>query len=85
MPGPCFSTSMHMHGGASGGPVFDQASGRVCGINSTSFSGATNVSFVSMIEGLLDIDIEGVVLDAEKGPDQVKLAHLVDLGYVHRE
>jgi hypothetical protein len=81
MPGPCFLTSMHLHGGASGGPVFD-GSGRVCGINSTSFDGAPNVSFVSMIGGLLDIDIDHAVIDDAKGPERVRLARLIDLGHI---
>jgi Trypsin-like peptidase domain len=84
MPGPCFLTSIHLHGGASGGPVFDQF-GRVCGINSTSFDGAPDVSFVSMIGGLLEIDIDHAVLDTEKGPERVRLARLIDLGHVPME
>jgi hypothetical protein len=84
MPGPCFQTSMHLHEGASGGPVFENDTGRVCGINSTSFSEATNVSFVSMIRGLLDIDIDiaGVVLDPDQGEQTVKLCCLVELGHI---
>jgi hypothetical protein len=85
MPGPCYQTSMHLHGGASGGPVFDSRTGRVCGINSTSFADATDVSFISMINGLLEIDICGVVLDASKGEETVKLSTLIALGYVPYE
>lgn len=85
MPGPCFLTSLHLHGGASGGPVFEAQSGRVCGINSTSFDGATNVSYVSMIHGLFDLDIDGVVLDELKGATQVRLSHLIELGHVRVE
>jgi hypothetical protein len=82
MPGPCFQTSMHLHGGASGGPVFEHDTGRVCGINSTSFSSATDVSFVSMIRGLLDIDIAGAVINPEQGEQTVKLCCLVERGYI---
>ncbi|MDP9153700.1 MAG: serine protease [Pseudomonadota bacterium] len=85
MPGPCFQTSMHLHGGASGGPVFEPDTGRVCGINSTSFSDATDVSFVSMIGGLLDIDIDGVALNAGEKEQSVKVSHLVALGLIPLE
>lgn len=47
MPGPCFQTSMHVHGGASGGPVFDEH-GRVFGICCTGWEGQP-LSFVSRI------------------------------------
>lgn len=85
LPGPCYQTTMHLHGGASGGPVFDSQTGRVCGINCTSLSGATDVSFVSMIHKLLEIDIEGVVLDARRGEETVRLSQLVALGHVRFE
>lgn len=85
MPGPCYQTSMHLHGGASGGPVFDSNTGRVCGINSTSFASATDISFVSMIHKILEIDIEGVVLSAESGEATVRLAKLISLGHVPYE
>ncbi|MBB5464147.1 hypothetical protein OKW30_006733 [Paraburkholderia sp. Clong3] len=85
MPGPCFRTSMHMHGGASGGPVFDLRSGRVCGINSTAFPDSPDVSFVSMVSPLLQLDIEGVTFDASTPPQTVKLARLVELGIVPYE
>jgi hypothetical protein len=85
MPGPCYQTSMHLHGGASGGPVFDSKTGRVCGINSTSFASATDVSFVSMIQKLLEIDIDGVVLRPERGEETVRLSKLVSLGHVPYE
>ncbi|MFT4506514.1 S1 family peptidase [Caballeronia sp. 15711] len=85
MPGPCFQTSMHLHGGASGGPVFEPDTGRVCGINSTSFSDATDVSFVSMIGGLLDIDVDGVVLNTGEKEQSVALSRLAALGLIPLE
>jgi hypothetical protein len=58
LPGPCYRTSIFMHGGASGGPVVDQR-GRVFGINSTGFHGM-DVSYVSRINELfpLSLDVE---------------------------
>jgi Trypsin-like peptidase domain len=57
LPYPCYRTSFSMHGGASGGPVFD-SSGRVFGINSKSYEtedGNPNISFVSRITDILCI------------------------------
>lgn len=47
-PAPCYRTSIHVHGGASGGPVF-RPDGDVFGINSTGIDG-TDVSFVSRVD-----------------------------------
>jgi hypothetical protein len=47
VPGPCYQTSMIIHGGASGGPVFDE-DGCVFAINSTGW-GTEPLSFVSSI------------------------------------
>lgn len=50
MPGPCFQTSILMHGGSSGGPVFDEH-GRVFGICSTGWDDLP-LSFVSRISAI---------------------------------
>jgi hypothetical protein len=42
LPGPCWRTSMTIHGGASGGPVFDER-GRVFAINSTGFGYVSSI------------------------------------------
>ncbi|GAB2871812.1 hypothetical protein GCM10027093_04310 [Paraburkholderia jirisanensis] len=62
MPFPCFRTSIHLHGGASGGPVFNPATGVVFGVNSSSFAGYTNVSFVAKIAPVLDLSVPGMLL-----------------------
>jgi hypothetical protein len=62
MPFPCFRTSIHLHGGASGGPVFSPATGLVFGVNSSSFSGFTDLSFVTKIGPVLDIPVPGMLL-----------------------
>jgi S1-C subfamily serine protease len=59
MPGPCYETSMVIHGGASGAPVFDRR-GLVIGINSTGFD-ETDVSFVSTVHPLFDIRVSEFV------------------------
>jgi hypothetical protein len=49
---PCMRTSIHLHGGASGGPVVDIATGTVVGVNTSSFSGATDESYVALISSM---------------------------------
>jgi hypothetical protein len=63
MPFPCFRTSIHLHGGASGGPVFDPATGVVFGVNSSSFAGFTDVSFVAKIGPVLDLPVPGMLVE----------------------
>lgn len=57
---PCMRTSIHLHGGASGGPVINVATGTVVGVNTSSFSGATNESYVALIHPILDMPIHNV-------------------------
>lgn len=56
LPGPCYRTSILLHGGASGGPVVDQR-GRVFGISSTGFHGM-DLSYVSRINELLPLSLD---------------------------
>ncbi len=58
---PCFQTSMHIHGGASGGPVFD-SSGRVIGINTSSLSPDTDISYITKIQAALALSVDNVIL-----------------------
>lgn len=58
---PCFQTSMHIHGGASGGPVFDPT-GSVFGINTLSLEPQTDVSYVTKIEAALAIVVNDVIV-----------------------
>lgn len=60
---PCYQTSMHLHGGASGGPVFDMSTGKAFAVNSSSFGSFTDVSFVHTISAALDMIIGYVVDD----------------------
>ncbi|NOH82102.1 trypsin-like peptidase domain-containing protein [Vibrio sp. RE86] len=60
---PCYQTSMHLRGGASGGPVFDMSTGKAFAVNSSSFGSFTDVSFVHTISAALDITIGYVVDD----------------------
>jgi hypothetical protein len=53
---PCFQTSMHIHGGASGGPVFD-STGTVFGINTLSMEPQTDISYVTKVRDAFDLPI----------------------------
>ncbi len=76
LPGPCFQTSMVIHGGASGGPVVGP-DGRAFGINSTGFEDDF-VSFVSPISEILDLAIPGIVLPGESHARDVTVRELSD-------
>ena len=80
LPGPCFRTSMVIHGGASGGPVVD-GSGAVFAVNSTGFDD-DEVSYVSCISSVLDLEITGIQLPGDGSPRSTTLRELVDRGFV---
>lgn len=80
MPGACWRTSIVIHGGASGRPVFGRE-GRVFGINSTGYD-ETPLSFVSRVIELLDVELGQVQLsDAEK-PQAVSLRKLAEIKHI---
>lgn len=82
MPGPCAQTSMYIHGGASGGPVFD-AAGLVFGVNSTGFEN-DDISFVTPIytmENLLLLDI----MTPKNSSGQVRVRELIDNSFISYE
>ena len=74
LPFPCYRTSIAIHGGASGGPVFDQ-NGNVFGVNCCSFDGMPDVSFVTrIVEGLgLNVTADHIVFP---DPSRTTLADL---------
>lgn len=68
LPFPCYRTSMWLHGGASGGPVVD-SHGRVFAINSASFGGAPDISFVSRVIDVLGLTFPEVSIgDSSPAP-----------------
>lgn len=82
---PCFRVNARFDGGMSGGPVFDQTTGRICGIISTNMPpsgpGEEHVSYVTTLWPLL-----GVPLDYDwpgKTMPVYPLMDLVDAGGIH--
>lgn len=82
LPGPCFRTSMVIHGGASGGPVMD-ARGTVFAVNSTGYEDE-DLSYISCISEVLDLEISGVVLPGSTAPRSTSLRELASHGFVLR-
>lgn len=80
LPGPCFRTSIVIHGGASGGPVVD-ANGTVFAVNSTGFED-DDLSYVSCISQVLDLAITGVALPGDPAPRTTTVRELRDRGFV---
>ncbi|TYL89969.1 trypsin-like peptidase domain-containing protein [Bradyrhizobium rifense] len=58
---PYYLTNIHLHGGSSGGPVFNE-SGHVFGVASCSYDGAEDVAFVTPIDPIFDIEVQNVDL-----------------------
>jgi hypothetical protein len=61
LPGPCYQTSIHIHAGASGGPVFGPH-GLAFGINSTGIDG-TDISYVSRMSEVLHLRVDDVLVN----------------------
>jgi len=80
LPGPCFRTSIVVHGGASGGPVVD-ANGAVFAVNSTGFEDDA-LSYVSCISQVLDLSITDVSFPGDSAPRTVTVRELRDRGFV---
>ena len=80
LPSPCYRTSIAIHSGASGGPVFD-GNGVVCGVNSTGFSGSNDISFVSRIVDILELNVTEVCVPGHQG-NSFTVAKLAELGHV---
>ncbi|WP_441258972.1 S1 family peptidase [Bradyrhizobium sp. 521_C7_N1_3] len=78
---PYFQTDMHLHPTASGAPVFDDH-GRVWGVCSCSYDGATDVSFVTAIAPILGLLVDDVVLPPESSPRSVTVAELAHRGHI---
>lgn len=80
LTGPCFRTTMVIHGGTSGGPVIGP-NGTVFAVNSTGFDN-DQLSFVSYISEVLDLAIPDVVLPDSPTPRVTTLRELSEGGFV---
>jgi hypothetical protein len=79
LPGPCVQTSMYVHGGASGGPVFD-LDGNVFGVNSTGFENE-DLSFVTPIHTIENLLLTDVLIP-NNSSGQVSMKELIDGGFI---
>jgi hypothetical protein len=79
LPAPCYRTSMIIHGGASGGPVFSRTGG-VFGLNSTGIDG-TDISFVSRINEIFELVVDDVQMGSEP-PRPVPVAEIARAGHI---
>lgn len=84
LPGPCYQTSMVIHGGASGGPVVGR-SGRAFALNSTGWNGVSDISFVSRIEEILQLGIPFIRLPDGQEVRSVIAQDLADAGWIDVE
>jgi trypsin-like peptidase len=80
LPAPCYQTTMIVHGGASGGPVFAE-SGSVFGVNSTGYD-ETDISFVSRIDEIFDLAIDGIVMAPGATPRSASVREIADAGCI---
>jgi hypothetical protein len=76
---PYYRTSIHLHGGASGGPVFFD--GHVFGVASSSFDGAANIAFVTPASALFDIRVPTVTGEAD-GEEMESLGNMAARGLI---
>lgn len=79
LPGPCYQTNIHIHSGASGGPVCGPH-GRVFGVNSTGING-TDISYVSAVTPILDLTIDDVSMDGLPARS-VRVSEMVRAGHI---
>lgn len=82
LPFPCFETSIHIHGGASGGPVFD-AQGAVIGINVSSLNPDTDVSYIAKVRDVFDLQLSCEFTAGQF--EDVSLRNLAERGYARMD
>jgi len=81
LPYPCYRTSIVLHGGSSGGPVFGKNK-KVVGINSTAFECDADISYISRIQDTLDLRIRDVVMPENSEPSEICLRDLMKINHV---
>jgi S1-C subfamily serine protease len=78
---PYYRTSIHLHGGSSGGPVFN-ADGEVFGVASCSYDGAEDITFVTPVGALLEIQVPESITDNGNGAKTVSLRDIAAIGRI---
>lgn len=78
LPGPCFQTSIFIHGGASGGPVFN-SQGLVVGVNSTGYEDE-GLSFITPLYLLKDLKVDGILTSIDAKEKFTTVAELIKVG-----
>jgi S1-C subfamily serine protease len=78
---PYFMTSIHLHGGSSGGPVFN-FDGEVFGVASCSYDGAEDIAFVTPAGALLDISVPEKIGQGESDAQVVTLRDIAARGLI---
>jgi hypothetical protein len=81
LPAPCYRTTIMLHAASSGGPVFGPGSA-VVGVNSSSISGAEDVSFISRIVDIFPLGVPDVLLPGEEEPRRVTIHELIEINHV---
>jgi hypothetical protein len=72
----CYETDMHIHGGASGGPVIN-SKGQIFAINTSSFEPYTNVSYVTPMQFIEEAFVQDAKFDDENNPRDVSIKELI--------
>lgn len=78
LPGPCLQTSIFIHGGASGGPVFNSR-GLVVGVNSTGYEDE-GLSFITPLYLLKDLKVDGIKTSVDAKETFTTVAELLKFG-----
>lgn len=80
MPYRCFQTSINVYGGASGGPVFYE--GTVVGVNTSSFDGCADCSFITPIGYIFDLAVREMVVEGTKYDCDIPIPELVKRRFI---
>lgn len=81
LPWPCYRTSIHLHGGSSGGPAVDKY-GKVFGVNCRSMDPNTDVSFITPITTILGGYLENARFSEAEEPRRIYIHELMQLGHI---
>jgi S1-C subfamily serine protease len=76
---PYYRTNIHLHGGSSGGPVFNM-DGEVFGIASCSYEGAEDIAFVTPASALLEIPVPERIAEDGDSARMLTLKEVAELG-----